>query len=220
MALPNIPQYTVYRQSLVTAQGLNTGGLVFQNVGYFKVIRFEDQAFGVGLPGNPVLTGQIDLSLGTANNAVPVPLLYNNEMRFPEGSARIILSWAAQANKQAVLLISPNPETLDLDTPNPQQLVTSALGNTITVAAVTVTDVATLIVAANTSRYSAMIQNVGAANPCAIGPATVTFATGPLLNSGSPRGDTMVLDKQTAAIYGICGAGLSTPVRVLIESTT
>lgn len=221
MALPKIPQYTVYRQSLVTAQGINTGGLVFQDVGYFKVIRFEDQSNGVGLPGNPVLTGEINLSLGTAINSNPVPLLYNNEMRFPEGSARICLSWAAQANKQAVILISPDPETLDLDTPNPLQLVTSALGATKTVGNVLITDVATLISAADTTRFSLLVENIDAANPVALGPSTVTFATGPLIDSvpvGRTAGGVYIDTTSTAALYGICGAGLTANVRFMKDA--
>jgi len=77
--------------------------------------------------------------------------------------------------------------------------------------AVTVGDTATLIAAENTERNSIILQNTGGANACYLGNSSVTDSDGYWL----PPGGEASFDKTTAAIYGICGAGLSTTVRIL-----
>ena len=69
------------------------------------------------------------------------------------------------------------------------------------------TDSATLILAANTSRKSASIKNIGA-NDVDIGLAGVTFGTGWRLKPGEALGDI----RTTGLIRGICDTGLTSTV--------
>ena len=80
---------------------------------------------------------------------------------------------------------------------------TDAQADTLAVAAVTVANTATALAAASTTRKQIVIQNNGA-NPIAVGPAGVTYATGFLI----PAGGVFVNEKSApAAWYGITNAG-------------
>lgn len=81
----------------------------------------------------------------------------------------------------------------------------NSLSSTITTSQIVVSNSATLIKALNTSRQSIMIRNLGSVGVY-IGASGVTTTIGILLN----QYDTITLDKNTAAIYGITSSSTST----------
>jgi len=83
--------------------------------------------------------------------------------------------------------------------------VTPSLSSSITTSQVTVTNVATLIKAANTSRLSLGIRNQGSVDVY-IGSSGVTTSTGIVLKSNN----TLFLDNNTAAVYGITVSSTTT----------
>lgn len=77
---------------------------------------------------------------------------------------------------------------------------------------VNVTQAATLIAAARSTRYQIMLYNEGN-NPVRIGKADVTFANkGIILQPGAS-----MTSNYTGAIYAICGAGLTTSISFIDE---
>ena len=83
--------------------------------------------------------------------------------------------------------------------------------DTFNTEAVTVTDVATLIKASNSDRIAIYIQNIDIANPVYLGNDLVLTANGIRVGAGSD----VRIDYTTAAIYGICGTGLTASLRVV-----
>ncbi|MHB0929185.1 MAG: hypothetical protein ACYC3W_09855 [Candidatus Nanopelagicales bacterium] len=92
----------------------------------------------------------------------------------------------------------------------------SAIGSSISAARVAMTATAALIKdipATGTFRESISIKNLDAANTVYLGPVGVTAAAGfPLL-----KGETITLNRNQAAIYGICDATLTASVAYLSE---
>lgn len=195
------PFYDVIRVPLATA-----GSRIVEFAGgLLHVIGFEDNS------GNAILDGVIKLALTVGTNAL-IPLRYNNKV--VAEFERIRLEWTAQSDTVAVILLADGPSSLVADTPNPKQLVTSALGATLASAAVTVGTTEVALTAADTSRFSVTIQNLGGAD-IYIGPTGVTTSSGLKV---AANGGVLTLDKQTAAVYGISGSA-GNDVRVLKEST-
>lgn len=114
---------------------------------------------------------------------------------------RIHLSWEAQAGYTATIMTTNDPAFVDADTSPPVRLVTGATGGSIDRGSVSVSTSATEIVAANSSRKSVILQNNGGGNVY-LGNSSVT-ASGFYLASGQ----SITLDKTTAAIYGIVSTG-------------
>lgn len=79
---------------------------------------------------------------------------------------------------------------------------------------VAMTQTAAVIIAANPARIAVVIKNIGATNPVFIGPTSgVTATTGHELQPGEAISmDTL------AAVYGVCGTGLTTTVSFLEET--
>lgn len=195
------PFYNVQRIPLTTAgeQIIEFAG------GLFQVIGYEDSN------GEPTLEGMIELALTVTSNSF-VPLRYNNKV--VAEFERVKVRWEAQSGIVAVILMADGPSQLLADTPNPRQLVTSAIGATVAASAVTVGTSAVALTAADSSRYSVIIQNLGAAD-IYIGPSGVTTSSGLKVVAA---GGAITLDKQTAAIYGISGSA-GNDVRVFVEKT-
>ena len=81
---------------------------------------------------------------------------------------------------------------------------------------VSMTQTAAVIMAAAAPahyRYSITIRNLDAANTVYLGAASVTSATGFPLKPG----ESFTLDRNDAAIYGICGSGLTATVAYFEE---
>jgi len=85
------------------------------------------------------------------------------------------------------------------------QPVSTTVVSNLAHAQITVTNVATLIRASNAARVSLIIRNQGAANMY-VGGSGVTTANGILVNIN----DTLILDRTTAAVYGIVSAASTT----------
>ncbi len=84
-------------------------------------------------------------------------------------------------------------------------MTTTAVSTTIATNQVTVADTATAIKALNTSRRSITIRNQGTTDMF-IGSASVTTSTGFSVRAG----ESISLDRNTAAIYGIVASGSTT----------
>jgi hypothetical protein len=191
MATNFVPQYSVTRVPLNVAPDITPRT---EQMGYFHVIRFET------LAGVPILDGEIRLSLGTSTDEF-IPLLYNNRISFPQRVDRWRFDWDIQSDTVAIVLMSPDAGWLQLDTPNPKQLVTQAIGTNISESAVTVGVVAVQILPLDTNRQSSSIQNLGPA-AIYIGSSAVTLANGTRLDPG----DSIVINNTVAAVYGISAA--------------
>lgn len=138
-----------------------------------------------------------------------IRMVINNSI---EGHAkRWQVKWDAQAGVTAYIFIS-NQAEMRVSAPPSKQLVTSSIGTILTDAVISVTNSATLIKAATSGRQSISIQNLGAADMF-IGNASVTTSTGLKVANG----ETYVIDKTTAAIYGITASGTA-DVRYLEET--
>ncbi len=137
----------------------------------------------------------------------------NNKLRGRFDS--FMLQWDAQPGVTAYIYVAAGEGAtlLGLDSPPPKQIITTALGNGIATAAVSVTTSATLLAAADSARQSALIQNNGGAD-IYIGGSGVTTSSGIKVEAGS----SLTLDKTTAAIYGIAASG-SQNARVLTEAS-
>lgn len=193
--------YQVFRIALASA-----GSQPFiQQVGLVHVVEFQDAN------GEPVLDGMIECAIGEGASQY-LPLRYNSKVALPETVSRVNFRWAAQADTYAIVLFSPEPRKLTADTPPTRQLVTTSVGGTIAVAEVTCDTTADLLAAADSSRFSVILRNIGAVD-CYLGPSGVTTSTGMLLAAG----ETITLDKSTAAVYGITAAGTAT-LRKLTET--
>lgn len=196
------PQYSVYLIDLTTA-GRRT---IAQAGEVFSMIDARNA------DGTQNLNALVSVSLGTMDDdALPVRL--NGKIR--ANAMNYQVAWEAQSGVIAYLLVASDylkGPGVDIDAPVTKQIVTSAIGTTISAAAVTVATTATLLAAADTARQSVIVTNNGAAD-IFIGPAGVTTATGtPLV-----PGEKCSIDKTTAAIYGIVAAG-TVEARVLTEA--
>jgi hypothetical protein len=92
----------------------------------------------------------------------------------------------------------------------------TAIGTVLSTNQVSMTQAVAVIKAAPTSghyRYSILIRNMDAANTVYVGGSTVTATTGFPLKAG----ESMTLDRNFAAVYGICGTGLTATVAYIEE---
>jgi len=178
--------------------------VIKQFSGVLRVIQMADSAGALNL------TGMISVRTGQTKGPV-IPLRMNNAI-FGEATRDLVLSWEAQAGVIATIMISPSAAAFDVDADPPVQLVTGSLASTITAAAVSVDNTATLVAAANTGRQALTIWNDGAATVF-LGGAAVTTAAGLPLKAGTG----IDFSHTTAAIYAIAAAAGPYDVRYLEE---
>lgn len=201
MAANDTVEYSVFRFSLAVSN-IAAPHRFDQRVGYFHLVRFEDDA------GATILTGKIEIAFGSSNDDW-LPLGYNNKIAAI--SDRLQIRWEAQANTNAVIITSPSLNALQVDAPPATQLILASLGSVIEHYALTVGLTEVLVDAADLTRQSIMIKNLGTVS-IYIGATGVTTVNGMEI----PANGSIILDKQSAAIYAISGtAGQN--VRVLIE---
>jgi hypothetical protein len=186
---------------LSAADRLPVAGLI----GYFHVWDIIDTA-----TGQPVLDGTITAQFGDANGR-RVPCTYNSKIEFTTPVELMVLSWAAQPNRSARIIIAEDAQAFEANNAPTRQLVTSAIGSGISNGNATVTTTSGVLVPANTLRQSVTIQNRGAVE-IFIGAAGVTTANG----LGIAPGGSYVCDRTTAAIHAVAASG-SADVRVLTE---
>lgn len=197
------PSYSVFRVPLTSAADTSPRS---ELIGYIKVIRFETVA------GVPILDGEIRFSLGTAVDEY-IPLLYNNEILFPQKVARWRLDWEIQADTVAVIAVSLEPDVLRLDTPNPKQLVSSAVGVSYTASNLVVGTTEVSATPSDDARQSVIFQNLGPGKVEIINSGNA-FGTGIQIDIG----DVFTLDDTSAEIFLISNMA-GTNVRMLIQGS-
>jgi hypothetical protein len=197
------PQYTVVPIDLSTAgkMTINQAGDVLHVA---EVLNGSALALDVPVKVQPIYEGG-----GSEDDAIN--LYMGNRIR--ASSRSFVVLWDAHAGHTARLVLTRGVQAIDLDTTPPVRLQAGAAGGSIAQAAVSVGTTATLLSAANASRKSVVLQNLGS-SPVYLGGASVTTANGVEIAGG---GGAIVVDKTTAALYGIVSAGTS-DVRVLTES--
>lgn len=186
------PNYSVFKIDLTTAgkQEINLEG------DFFHFVTALDGSGAVDLDA------AVRVALGTAvDDGIPASI----NTKVQGLTTRYLLSWEAQPGIMAEFLISrvsgPD-EGIEVDAPPTKQLVTSAIASGLTVAAVGVGTIATLLRAATGTRQSVTIRNNGT-GVIYIGPLGVTLADGFNLEAG----ESLTLDGTTTAIYGIAASG-------------
>ncbi len=182
--------YSKFTVDLTSADSL----IVTQQSGLIRLLRAVDSA------GATVLTALVNVKMGPRDNET-LPMALGQAVRYGYAS-QVTLSWEAQSGVFATFLLSPNPDNFDMDASPPVTLVTGDLASSITPAQVTVTTSATLIKAADASRKSVTVQNVGSADVF-LGGSGVATGDGYKLAAGS----AFTFSGTSAAIYGIVASG-------------
>lgn len=162
--------------------------------------------------GGVNLDATISLSLGTAVDD-EMPLSINSYVTALAN--RWNVSWSAQPGVTAVLMFSRETRErggVKIFSPPAKQLVSSALGNSLSQAAVTVAATETTLAAASATRQSVTIYNDDAAKVLYVGGAGVTTATGLPIQPGQ----FAEISKTTAEVVGIVATGTAV-ARVLVE---
>lgn len=196
------PNYQIFKIDLTTA-GQQDIPAMFT---YFRLIR------AVGASGVVSLDAIVYVQpRRTGGDEIPMQL--NGLVQLPAGTDFVRVRWDAQPGVIVSLFMSDQDRNqgIDVEAPPTKQIVTTSIGSIITDSAVTVGLAAGLIVAAS-SRQSVLITNNGTAK-IFIGAGTVTLASGTPLDIGQ----SISIDKTTAAIYGISGTA-GQDVRVLVEA--
>lgn len=153
------------------------------------------------------LDTEISVRLSEDQGGDYIPLSVNSTV--VAKTKRFTLSWAAQANAIAYIVVSRG--AVQISSPPTRQIVSSSSGTSLSAAAVTVGTSAVLLAAAASGRQSVAIQNLGSVDVF-IGGAGVTTGAGIKIAAGTG----FTVDKTTAAIYGIAGSA-GQDVRVLTE---
>ncbi len=199
------PNYQIFRPDLSAAGQMD----IPAQFTYFRMVR----AF------NPT-TGVTDLDAivfvqPRRSGGDEIPMQINGLVQLPAGTDFVRIRWDAQPGTTVWLFMSDQARDggVDVEAPPTKQIVTTAIGSVVTVAAVTVGVVAVLVAAANGLRQKLNIQNLGAAD-IYIGPAGVTTATGTKVFAG---GGSYEIEGTTAALYAI-SASAGNDVRVLEEA--
>lgn len=182
--------YAVHRLNLTVA-GTHE---IAQLQGVLRFHQANDAA------GSPSPSAEIQVSLERdGSSAFPLKL---GQAIIARHGMYCRLTWSAQSGvPSALLVVSPDPDKLDLDSTPPVLQVVGDRGASLAGAAVAVGVAAAVIVAANANRKRITISNDGA-NPIWIGPSTVTLANGMRLDPG----DVYSSPDTAAAFYGIAAA--------------
>ncbi len=196
------PNYFVERVDLTTAGTKE----IQQEGGYFAFIEALSASGSLKLDA----LVQVQLAHGAGGRG---DLPFRLGQTIVSTTRRYQISWEAQAGVIARFVVARDANVLQGDwRPNVLQ-VTSVIGTTVAQSAVTIGATEGTLIAANADRKSVLIKNTHATLSLFVG------ATGVLASDGFEvePGQTLSLDKTTAAIIGIStGAGCT--VRVLEES--
>lgn len=174
--------------------------------GGFELIAFLG---AVDAAGADVATAKVQVK--AERNAPLYPLRVGDRALNAE-TRRFIISWAAQPGVQATFGFSADHTKTDWEPKPTAVLLTGVLGATLTVTAVNVLGVATVLAAANANRKSITFQNNGTAD-VEIGGPTVAIGAGLVLKPGA----SYTTDKCTGAYSAITGTP-GQDVRVLEEA--
>ena len=202
------PTYNVIRINMGDTDGQSSAGrLIQQQIGFIQA-TFRDANDA------PINNVQCNITFGMQNSD-RIPLDYNGKVRcsvpiFVDGKLisfqtvdNIRVFWDNTPGVFLYLVVSQNSNLFENDTPNPIQSFSQSVGTVINQGEVAIGTSATLIRPANANRQSLMIQNIGTTGiPVFIGnSAASTLNAMPLA-----IGQTIVLDKSTAAVYGDCAS--------------
>lgn len=199
------PAYNVDIIDMSNPAGQTPQGYAYNLEHGFIQVTFRD-AFGT-----PVNNVNCQVSFGQSQND-RIPLDYNGRVFLGERASRVAKFYFDSRPGVFIFLVtSPNPNMLNLDTPNPLQSFTTSIGASLTASAITVNTTATLISASSSTTQSRILQNNGA-NTVFLGASGVTVAQGfPILSGAS-----LTLDKSYGEIWGITASGIS-DIRLLRE---
>lgn len=161
------------------------------------VLRFHSANDAAGVP-QP--SAEVSVTLERSGDAA-FPLRLGQAIIAKQG-LYCRLTWSGQSGvPEALFVVSPDPDKLDLDSTPPVLQVVGDRGASLAIGSVAISGVAAVIAAANANRKRLTISNDGP-NPFWIGPAGVTAATGLRLDPG----DDYSSPDTTAAFYGISAA--------------
>lgn len=161
-------------------------------------------------------TGQADLDakleispLATEDRFIP--FFANTQLRY--ATERFKVRWEARAGVTAYLFVADAAD-VDISSPPAKQLITASLANAIAVSAATIDTEATsgtaqLLVAANGTRQSLLVQNLGT-DDIYIGPTGTDASDGIRIEPGGFFSE----EKTTAAIYAVADTVDGQDVRV------
>lgn len=197
------PNYQLFSLNLNAAGNEDIPGLF----SYVRVISAVDQN------GNQALSALVNLQLAR-NSGDPIPMRINGAVKVPGGTEFLRLSWAAQPGLTVIVFASMQDggDGVQVEAPPSQQLVSSAVGTTITGSQVAIGTSAVMIQSALSTRQRFTLRNRGSATVYLGGPG-VTTANGFALDPG----ETITIDGTTCAIWAISSAA-NTPVHTLTEA--
>ena len=184
-----------------------------ENAGFVDIFQQGDVLHVGAILSGSALALDVPLYVKAAediDSADEIRLYYGNRIRAASKGFRV--RWDSQPGVTAELILTSGINAVDLDTAPPVRLNTGASGGSIDADAVSVTSTAGVVVAANASRKSVIIQNLGSA-PIFIGGSTVADSDGLKVDPGQ----SLTVDNTTAAIYGVTASGTA-DVRYLEES--
>ncbi len=175
---------------------------------YLRLVSATD------INGNQALGTIINVQLGRGLSD-KVPMQLNGLVKIPGGIDFARISWAAQANITATLIVSDqdNDSGIQVEAPPAKQLVTSGAGVTFMTSRVTVGAATTVIDPGTTTTQSRTIKNLDPIETIDLGNLAVASGAGfPLA-----PGETATLSGQNAPIYGIAPSGKSAIVALIVE---
>lgn len=149
--IPNIPEITIFRIPLTTAGET----ILRQKIAYFHLWRYESI-----LDGSSQTDGELSAVFGAQGSQDDaVPFSYNSRIQLAQPVDMVKMTWAAQTDRRAVILVAPRGEGIDGTNVPARQIVTpdqGAVGNNA-VTAVTSGTRATIL-AGNVNRLRAVVQ--------------------------------------------------------------
>jgi hypothetical protein len=153
-----------------------------QQVGYIHLWRYERS------DGTIDLDGEMNLFVSSTTAQDGVPLSYDSSVQFQPRADFIRLEWAAQPGRTAVILISPNARAIEANNRPARQLVFQGQATRFTATTVTVGTGFISLLAANSTRFRAVLQApVSNTSAIRIGEsnASITAGAGILIEPGS-----------------------------------
>jgi len=176
-----------------------------QMVSIVSFVRAEDVA------GAPALSAKVMIQVGDVSSAA-IPASVNTTIKLRPAANRVVITWDAQSGITAYVMIAADDGLL-INSPPTTQLITQALGATVTMGAVAVGTTPVLIAAAG-SRQNLTVKNNSASGNIYLGSsAAVTSATGWPMGAGEGFG----LERTTAALWAVADAA-GADLRYVLEA--
>ena len=118
--IPNIPEITLFRIPLATAGET----ILRQKIAYFHLWRYESIA-----DGSAQTDGELSAVFGAQGSQDDaVPFSYNSRIQLAQPVDMVKMTWAAQPDRRAVILVAPRGEGIDGTNVPARQIVTPDQG--------------------------------------------------------------------------------------------